>query len=210
MIEDAAQAHGSDAVSGRCGSSGIAAPFSFYPTKNLGAYGDAGMLVTSNPEIAERARMLRNYGQRTNYISEIPGENSRLDEIHAAILNVKLNRLDSWNRRRREIAAVYRRDLAGLPLGLQAESGDSNSHLFVVTTPHRDALQRHLASSGIPSLVHYPVPLPRQKAFADFEPADCPNADRLCGEVLSLPIHASLEDAEVRTVIHSIREFLEK
>jgi len=168
------------------------------------------MLVTSNPEIADRARMLRNYGQRTNYMSEIRGENSRLDEIHAAILNVKLNLLDSWNRRRREIAAVYRRELAGLPIGLQAESGDSNYHLFVVTTPHRDALLRHLASSRIPSLVHYPVPLPRQKAFAEFEPAECPNADRLCGEVLSLPIHASLRDGDVQDVIHSVREFFGK
>lgn len=207
LLEDAAQAHGSAAAWGRCGSFGAAAAFSFYPTKNLGTYGDGGMIVTSSEDVADRSRLLRNYGQRENYASEIPGDNSRLDEIHAAILRVKLKHLESWNRRRRAIAAEYRSRLHDLPLGLQAETGQSNYHLFVVTTPDRDALRRHLASLDIPSLVHYPIPLPRQKAFAAFNPAQCPNADHLCARVLSLPIHPALEDREVEKVISAVQSF---
>jgi len=210
LLEDAAQAHGSDAAWGRCGSFGDAAAFSFYPTKNLGTYGDGGMIVTSREEIANRARLLRNYGQRENYASEIPGDNSRLDEIHAAILRVKLKKLEGWNRRRRAIAAVYRAAFAELPIGLQAETGQSNYHLFVVTTPERDALRRHLASLDIPSLVHYPIPLPRQNAFAEFSPAKCPRADLLCSRVLSLPMHASLTDGEVEKVVEVVRGFFKK
>src|SRR5688572_24700856 len=162
LIEDAAQAHGSDASWGRCGSFGSAAAFSFYPTKNLGAYGDGGMIVTSDRAIAERAHLIRNYGQRENYSSEILGDNSRLDELHAAILRVKLKKLDVWNSRRREIAGLYRKEFAGLPVRLQREQGRSNYHLFVVATPERDALRQHLQSQDIPSAIHYPIPLPRQ------------------------------------------------
>jgi len=207
IMEDAAQAHGSDAVWGRCGSFGDAAAFSFYPTKNLGTYGDGGMVVTSREELADRCRLLRNYGQRQNYASEIPGDNSRLDEIHAAILRVKLRSLENWNRRRRAIAAKYRAAFRNLPVGMQAETGQSNYHLFVVTTPKRDALGHHLASQDIPSLVHYPTPLPRQKAFAEFNPAKCPHADLLCSRVLSLPMHPSLADFEVEKVISGVRSF---
>ena len=207
ILEDACQAHGSEGPWGRCGSFGVAAAFSFYPTKNLGTYGDGGMLVTSDRGIAERARLLRNYGQRENYSSEVLGDNSRLDELHAAILRVKLKRLDAWNRRRREIAQVYREAFGSLPLGVQAESGKSNYHLFVVTTPRRDELRRRLASMDIPSLVHYPVPLPRQNAFAEFNPAHCPKADQVCSRVLSLPIHAALSDHDVQRVIDAVRGF---
>jgi len=210
ILEDAAQAHGSTAPWGRCGSFGRAAAFSFYPTKNLGTYGDGGMLVTSSEEIADRAKLLRNYGQRENYASEIPGDNSRLDEIHAAILRLKLKSLDAWNRRRRAIAEMYRSELRDLPLGLQAETGQSNYHLFVVTTPQRDVLRRYLAEKEIPTIVHYPIPLSRQKAFEEFEPAACPNAERLCARVLSLPMHPSLRDFEVEQVITAIREFFAK
>jgi dTDP-4-amino-4,6-dideoxygalactose transaminase len=210
IIEDACQAHGSDAKWGRCGSFGIAAAFSFYPTKNLGTYGDGGMIVTSDSEIVRRSRLLRNYGQRENYSSEILGQNSRLDELHAAILRVKLRTLDDWNRRRRQIAARYREAFADLPLGLQAESGSSNYHLFVVTTPQRDKLRAHLASSDIPALVHYPIPLHRQKAFSEFTPARCPNADMLCSRVLSLPIHAFLSEGDVERVIEGMRTFFGK
>ena len=207
MLEDAAQAHGSDAAWGRCGSFGDAAAFSFYPTKNLGTYGDGGMIVTSREDLADRCRLLRNYGQRQNYASEIPGDNSRLDEIHAAILRVKLRKLEAWNRRRRAIAARYRTALRELPIGMQAETGQSNYHLFVVTTSERDALRRHLASQEIPALVHYPIPLPRQKAFAEFDPAKCAHADALCSRVLSLPMHPSLADHEVERVISGVRSF---
>jgi dTDP-4-amino-4,6-dideoxygalactose transaminase len=207
IVEDAAQAHGARGAWGRCGAYGVAAAFSFYPTKNLGGYGDGGMLVTSNPAIAERARLLRNYGQRENYASEILGINSRLDEIQAAILSIKLKRLDGWNSRRRKIAAFYRESLGELPLRLQAETGESNSHLFVVVTPERDALRRHLSDRGIPTLIHYPIPLPRQKAFAAFNPASCPNADRICAGVLSLPMSPGLSDDDARRVADGLRDF---
>src|SRR5262245_61349216 len=163
ILEDAAQAHGSDASWGRCGSFGLAAAFSFYPTKNLGTYGDAGMLVTSDYAVAEKARLLRNYGQRENYYCEMVGHNSRLDEIHAAILRVALKKLNDWNRRRREIAAVYREELKNLPIAVQAQTGMSNYHIFAITVPERDKLRAHLADEGVPTLVHYPLPLHRQR-----------------------------------------------
>jgi dTDP-4-amino-4,6-dideoxygalactose transaminase len=209
LIEDAAQAHGSDAAWGRCGSFGRAAAFSFYPTKNLGGYGDGGMIVTSDTALATRARLLRNYGQRENYSSEILGDNSRLDELQAAILRVKLKRLDAWNRRRRDIAAIYRKAFADLPVTLQRETGRSNYHLFVLATADRDALRQHLQAQGVPAAIHYPIPLPRQKALSEFAarlPA-CPQADRLCAQVLSLPIHGSLEDHDVERVIASVQGF---
>jgi len=210
VLEDAAQAHGSDANWGRCGSFGLAAAFSFYPTKNLATYGDGGMLVTSDPSIAEAAKLLRNYGQRENYSSKIIGENSRLDELHAAILRVNLRRLDEWNNRRRAIAEKYREAFHELPLGLQAETGKSNGHLFVVTTVHRDGLRRYLEECDVPTLIHYPVPLHRQKAFLEFGPARCPNAELLCSRVLSLPMHAFLSDADVARVIESVHEFFKR
>lgn len=209
LIEDACQAHGSEAAWGRCGSFGVAAAFSFYPTKNLGGYGDGGMIVTSDRTIAERAHLLRNYGQRENYASEVFGDNSRLDELQAAILRVKLKRLEVWNSRRREIAGVYRKAFADLPVALQRERGRSNYHLFVVATPDRDALRQHLLSQDVPTAIHYPTPLPRQKAFAELPkpPAKCPVADRLCSQVLSLPMHASLADHEVDRVVAAVRSF---
>jgi dTDP-4-amino-4,6-dideoxygalactose transaminase len=190
MLEDAAQAHGSDAKWGRCGTFGRAAAFSFYPTKNLGTYGDGGMIVTSDPGVAAMSRLLRNYGQIENYRSEILGENSRLDELHAAILQVKLRKLDQWNNSRRAVAAKYREAFRDLPIGLQVETGSSNYHLFVVTSAHRDKIRAHLGELNIPTLIHYPHPLHRQTAFAEFQPARCPNADLLCSRVLSLPMHA--------------------
>jgi len=210
ILEDAAQAHGSYANWGRCGGFGLVAAFSFYPTKNLGTYGDGGMIVTSDFAIAKSARLLRNYGQRENYMSESLGENSRLDELHAAILRVKLRKLDQWNSRRRAIAAKYREAFEGLPIGLQSETGTSNYHLFVITLQNRDKLRAHLADLDIPTLVHYPHPLHRQNAFAEFQPGRCPNADLLCSRALSLPMHAFLTDVEVDRVIEGVREFVKK
>jgi dTDP-3-amino-3,4,6-trideoxy-alpha-D-glucose transaminase len=210
VLEDAAQAHGSRASWGRCGSFGAAAAFSFYPTKNLGTYGDGGMIVTSSVSLADRCRLLRDYGQRENYASEIIGRNSRLDEIHAAILQVKLKRLDTWNRRRADIATRYRTAFANLPLTMQAETGTCNYHLFVVVTSARDRLKEHLRSLDIPTLVHYPIPLPRQKAFLDFSPARCPNADMVCSRVLSLPIHASMTDSDTERVIEAVQTFFKR
>jgi dTDP-4-amino-4,6-dideoxygalactose transaminase len=210
IVEDAAQAHGSDAAWGRCGCFGRAAAFSFYPTKNLGTYGDGGMIVTSQEDIAEKARLLRNYGQHETYSSEILGDNSRLDEVHAAILRVELRKLDGWNRRRRTIAAVYRDAFRELPVGMQSEAGKSNCHLFVITTSQRDKLRAYLAENDIPALIHYPVPLHRQRAFAEFNPERCPNADQICSRVLSLPMHAFLTDPEVQKIIEAVREFFRR
>jgi len=211
LIEDAAQAHGSDASWGRCGSFGAAAAFSFYPTKNLGTYGDGGMIVTSNAEVARLSRLLRNYGQRENYAAEILGDNSRLDELHAAILRVKLKRLDSSNRRRREIAASYRAAFADLPLAMQKETGRSNYHLFVVATSEREALRQHLQAHDVPTAIHYPTPLHRQTAFESLRPSSrsshCPNAEQLCARVLSLPMHAHLAPHDVDRVVSAVRSF---
>lgn len=207
VLEDAAQAHGSNASWGRCGSFGRAAAFSFYPTKNLGTYGDGGMIVTSDANVAKQCRLLRNYGQQENYSCDILGQNSRLDEIHAAVLRVKLRKLEEWNNRRRAVAAEYRAAFAGLPLAMQAETGSSNWHLFVVATLHRDHLRAHLTDLKIPTLVHYPIPLHRQKAFAEFNTGYCPNADLLCSRVLSLPMHAFLSDGEIERVIEGVRGF---
>jgi dTDP-4-amino-4,6-dideoxygalactose transaminase len=210
IVEDAAQAHGAEAAWGKCGSFGYAGAFSFYPTKNLGTYGDGGMIVTSEATITEKSRLLRNYGQREDYSSDIIGENSRLDELHAAILQVQLRRLDQWNRRRRAIAALYTKAFRELPLRMQTETGKSSYHLFVVTTPERDKLRAYLADREIPSLVHYPVPLHRQKAFADFSPGRCPNADQLCSKVLSLPMHAFLSETDVGRVIEAVQGFFSR
>ena len=210
IIEDAAQAHGSDAPWGRCGSFGAAAAFSFYPTKNLGTYGDGGMVVTSDTGIAGRVRLLRNYGQREGYSSEVQGENSRLDELHAAILHVQLRKLDEWNRRRRSIARMYAEAFRELPVRMQLETGKSNYHLFVITTSQRDKLRAYLAEHSIPTAIHYPVPLHRQPAFAEFNQHQCPNADQICSRILSLPMHAFLSDTDVGQVIEAICGFFNR
>jgi dTDP-4-amino-4,6-dideoxygalactose transaminase len=207
ILEDAAQAHGSDASWGRCGAFGRAAAFSFYPTKNLATYGDGGMIVTSDLRLAKQCRLIRNYGQYQNYSSDILGQNSRLDELHAAILRVKLRKLEDWNTRRRRVAKRYRAAFSELPVGMQAETGSSNCHLFVVTSPERDELRAYLSDLNIPTLVHYPIPLHRQKAFSEFTPARCPNADLLCSRVLSLPMHAFLTDGEIDRVIEGVQSF---
>lgn len=210
LIEDAAQAHGSAGPWGMCGSFGVAAAFSFYPTKNLGAYGDGGMVVTSEAKIAEQARLLRNYGQREQYSSDIFGVNSRLDELHAAMLRIKLKKLEEWNRKRRQIAARYREGLRDLPLTMQAGRGSSNYHLFVVLTPQRDQLRIFLASRRVPTLIHYPVPLHVQPAFAQFNRGGLPNAERLSSSVLSLPIHAHMSPEDADYVIGCIRDFFKR
>jgi len=168
------------------------------------------MLVTSDARIAEKSRLLRNYGQRESYSSEILGDNSRLDELHAAVLQVQLRRIDEWNQRRRAMARVYGEAFRELPLGMQSETGKSNYHLFVVTTPERDKLRAYLADRDIPTLIHYPIPLHRQPAFAEFNPDRCPNADQFCSRVLSLPIHAFLSDTDVGKVIEAVREFFSR
>lgn len=165
------------------------------------------MIVTSNPDIAERSKLLRNYGQDESGLSMIIGQNSRLDELHAAVLRIQLKKLDEWNDLRRSIAKHYREAFADLPVNFQAETGKGNYHLFVVTTPRRDRLRLHLRSLNIPTLVHYPIPLHRQHAFAEFDPDPCPNAERLCSQALSLPMHPFLSVTDQEQVIDGVRSF---
>ena len=211
VVEDAAQAHGS-LVGGRSvGAWGDAGAFSFYPTKNLGAVGDAGLVATRDASLAARLRRLRNYGEESRYRNVEHGTNSRLDEIQAAVLRVKLRRLAAWNARRRELAALYGELLAGLPLVLPADHPGHVYHLYVVRTPRRDALRARLAAQGIGSDVHYATPLHLQPAFRElgYRAGDFPVAERLAREVLSLPLHPLLSDPEAREVARAVRGFFE-
>ncbi len=196
VIEDCAQSHGASIGSRKTGSFGAAAAFSFYPTKNLGALGDGGAIATNDRGIAERARLLREYGWKERYVSEIPGLNTRLDELQAAILRVKLRYLDAGNARRREIAAAYS---AGLRLPI--EDAGHVYHQYVIRSRERDALRAGLAASGIGTLVHYPVPVHLQPAYAGLERGALPETESAAREVVSLPMYPELEDVDVARVI---------
>ena len=208
VIEDCAQAHGAAVGDQRVGTWGTAAAFSFYPTKNLGAIGDGGAVATNEARIAEQVRLLRQYGWRERYISDQAGKNSRLDEIQAAILRVKLARLDADNRRRQELAAHYRRGLAGTRLVLPAVVAGCEPvwHQFTVRTPDRDALRAHLAAAGLQTSILYPVPIHHQPAYRD-ERLHLPVTEQACRELLCLPMHAGLETADVEAVCARIVEW---
>ena len=192
VLEDAAQAHGAKYKGRRTGALGGAGAFSFYPSKNLGALGDAGAVVTDDAELAGRIRALRNYGSTERYINPVQGGNSRLDEMQAACLRVKLPHLDGWNARRRQQAQAYRATLASTGLGLPygARTDESVWHLFVVRSRERDRLQQALRTAGIDTLIHYPKPPHLQGAYAKlgFDKGAFPLAEALASEVLSLPI----------------------
>jgi dTDP-3-amino-3,4,6-trideoxy-alpha-D-glucose transaminase len=209
VVEDCCQAHLATAGGRPVGTIGIASAFSFYPTKNLGAFGDAGAVVTRDAALADRIRRLRNGGQTDRYRHESAGVNSRLDEIQAAILRARLPRLAGWTSRRRALAAAYRAALAGAPVDVPQECDAGHVyHLFVVRsrdTRARADLQAQLAATGIETLIHYPVPIPRQPALAATQPADCPVAARACDEVLSLPLYPSLGDADIGRVATAIQ-----
>ncbi len=208
VVEDCCQAHLATSDGRPVGTIGVAGAFSFYPTKNLGALGDGGAVVTSDRALAERVRRLRNGGQTDRYHHEEPGINSRLDDIQAAVLRARLPRLSAWTERRRALAARYRVQLAGAPVELLPERDQGHVyHLFVVATGDRDALQAHLAADGVETLVHYPVSIPQQPALAAQRPADCPVAARLCGAILSLPLHPALRDEEVDEVAAAVHAF---
>jgi dTDP-4-amino-4,6-dideoxygalactose transaminase len=212
VVEDAAQAHGARYQGARVGGLGDAAVFSFYPSKNLGAYGDAGAIVTNDAALAGKARMLRHGGQRHTYQHEMLGTNSRLDEIQAAILRVKLPHLDGWNKRRRALAARYGaglRDYAELVLPDAPEEVEHAYHLYVVRTSPRDALRDYLAGAGVTSSVHYPLGVHRQKAYAHlgYQAGSCPNAEKTAAEILSLPAFPQLSDHETEQIIRLIRFF---
>ncbi|MGE0372456.1 MAG: DegT/DnrJ/EryC1/StrS family aminotransferase [Gammaproteobacteria bacterium] len=211
VIEDAAQAHGARYKGRRAGSLGDAAGFSFYPGKNLGAIGDGGAVTTNDAGLAERIRMLRNYGSVRKYHHEATGFNSRLDELQAAILRVKLKRLDEWNDRRRRLAAAYLKELdgslPGLPWG--PDWAEPVWHLFVVRVARRAALQASLSAQGIETMVHYPVPPHAQAAYAHMglAPGSLPIAEAIHREVVSLPMGPHLELAAARRVAAALRQF---
>jgi dTDP-4-amino-4,6-dideoxygalactose transaminase len=211
VLEDSAQAHGARFRGGRAGSFGHASAWSFYPGKNLGALGDGGAITTNDPEIADRVRVLRNYGSRTKYVNEVRGVNSRLDDIQAAMLEVKLASLDDWNTRRRSCAAFYSRNLADTPLELPhvPEGHVPAWHLFVVRTPERSQLQAALRDDGIDTLVHYPHPPHRQPAYADTSLASLalPISEQMHREVLSLPIGPHLTSEQQHRVVEATQRY---
>ena len=210
VIEDAAQAHGAAAGNRRAGSLGRAAAFSFYPTKNLGALGDGGAVTTDDDALAERIRMLRNYGSKVKYEHELLGTNSRLDELQAALLSAKLPGLDGKNAKRRALARRYTASLRGCP-GVVAPPEDSEGeesvwHLYVIRSARRDALREALAREGIATLVHYPISCRRQEAYAGRHfAADLGQSDRLAAEVLSLPLWPEMADSDVDHVAAAVQ-----
>jgi len=205
VIEDAAQAHGARYHGRRVGGLGDAAGFSFYPGKNLGALGDGGAVVTNDADLAERVRVLRNYGSRVKYHNEVKGFNSRLDELQAALLRVKLPVLDAWNERRRAAAARYLDGLAGSELGLPyvPKWAEPVWHLFVVRHPQRDALQQRLQQAGIGTMIHYPIPPHLQPAYAElgYGAGAFPISEAIHREVLSLPMGPQLTAAQQGRVL---------
>jgi dTDP-3-amino-3,4,6-trideoxy-alpha-D-glucose transaminase len=211
LIEDACQAHGSRLKGRALGTSGNASGFSFYPTKNLGALGDAGMVVTSDHSCHERVRKLRHGGQSRAYWHELPGFNSRLDEIQAAVLRGRLARLESKNERRREMADRYDQAFAGLSLAVLPVSAAllPNRHLYPVRTPQREKLRAYLSAQGVETLVHYPVPLHLQPALRQFvlPGQEFPVADKAAREVFSLPLYPELTEEEQQHVIRCVRGF---
>ncbi len=213
VLEDAAQAHGA-AYRGRpAGSLGRAGAFSFYPSKNLGAYGDAGAVTTDDDGIAQRLTRLRNYGERERYHHSELGFNSRLDEIQAAVLRAKLPHLDRWNEARRRLAARYESRLAGLPIRWIAEAPGRRHirHLCIARVENRDGLRRHLAGLGIQTQIHYPIPIHLQEAyrFLGGKPGDYPVAERIASEICTLPLYPEMgEDAQDR-VIEGIRTWFQ-
>ena len=209
IIEDCCQAHLATCGGRPVGSFGVASAYSFYPTKNLGALGDGGAITTPSADMAARLRRLRNGGQIDRYHHREFGVNSRLDEMQAAILRGRLTWLPQWTAQRRELAADYRRRLQGAPIVVPAEHDAGHVyHLFPILSERRDALQAHLKSRGVETLIHYPVPIPRQPALASERPAPCPVADRVCARVLSLPLHPGMsahDVAEVASAVHDYR-----
>jgi dTDP-4-amino-4,6-dideoxygalactose transaminase len=205
VVEDCAQAHGARWKGRRVGAWGTLAAFSFYPTKNLGALGDGGAVFTRDPALAKRVRLLREYGWRERYVAELPARNSRLDEIQAAILRVKLRYLDQENALRRTIAETYHHHLADTPLRLPATSplAEQVYHQFAIRLPEREALRTHLESLGIMAAALYPVPVHRQPAYTD-RATHLPETEKACAEVLCLPCHPSLGDADVARVSDAI------
>ncbi len=213
LVEDCAQCHGARYGEKRLGSIGDIACFSSYPTKNLGALGDGGAIVTSDAELAQRCKLIREYGWAERYVSHIPGQNSRLDELQAAVLRVKLAALDADNQKRADIAARYDRALAGAGLVLPKRRPNTSHvfHLYVLRSQKRDALLESLKQAEVGALIHYPVPVHRQKAYAGRVRGgeSLPETERAALEVLSLPMYPELTNDEVDRVVSAVKRFTE-
>jgi dTDP-4-amino-4,6-dideoxygalactose transaminase len=211
LIEDACQAHGAEYRGKKAGSFGALGCFSFYPTKNLGAYGDGGAVVTDDRKLAEKVRLLRCYGEKQKYHHLLKGTNSRLDEVQAAILRVKLKYLDQWNEARRNKACAYDTLLSSLPVIRPIEKKPARHiyHLYVVRTRKRDRLQAFLKGRGIDTLIHYPIPIHLQKAYQElgYRRGDLPWTERCSHEVLSLPFFPEMTEAEMEEVANGIHSF---
>jgi len=208
VVEDCCQAHLATCDGQPVGSFGVAAAYSFYPTKNLGALGDGGAITTSDAALAAKVKRLRNGGQADRYHHAEMGVNSRLDEIQAAILSARLPYLARWTNARREVAGQYRRLLAGAPVDVPPECDSGHVyHLLPILSPSRDRLQAWLRDLGIETLIHYPVPIPRQPALASEHPEACPVADRVCSRILSVPLYPGIPESEVEQVVNAIFRF---
>ncbi|MBI3599604.1 MAG: DegT/DnrJ/EryC1/StrS family aminotransferase [Nitrospinae bacterium] len=212
VIEDCAQSFGTEYKNKKTGGIGNAGAFSFFPSKNLGGYGDGGMVVTDDGDIAEKVRMLRAHGSRQKYIHQVIGYNSRLDEIQAAILRIKLKKIDMWNEMRRKHAVIYNSLLKGLPVKLS----DSNNrehiyHVYTIRIKKRDDCIKFLSENGISSAVHYPVTIPAQEAYKHlgYKESDLPNSYQAAREVLSLPMFPEMEKGEIETICKAIKRFIE-
>ncbi len=211
IIEDACQAHGAEYKGKKVGSIGDIGCFSFYPTKNLGAYGDAGMIVTNNEELALKFKLYRNYGQRKRYYHNFIGINSRLDEIQAAILRVKLKYLDNWNNKRRKNANLYDELLeeSNVITPIEKEYAKHIYHLYVIRSKNRDKLKDYLDKHEIQTYIHYPIPVHQSKAYLEYKKIyKLPVTERICNEILSLPMHPWLTKEEIESISELIQQFL--
>lgn len=206
LFEDCAQSHGARTAGRMTGTWGVIAAFSFYPTKNLGALGDGGMVVSDDPALARRVRLLREYGWRERYVSDVHGWNSRLDPLQAAILRLRLKHLEADNARRREIAARYTQALGHIVRTPPNSDSHAVFHQYVIRHPERDRLREALAARGIGAAIHYPVPVHQQPGYRHLA-RRLPVTERACGEILSLPIYPELTDEEVDRVIEAIGEY---
>ena len=213
VLEDSAQAHGAQIGGVKAGNWGDASGFSFYPGKNLGALGDAGAITTNNEELASMLRAIRNYGSHEKYKNLVPGVNSRLDEIQAALLDIKLKFLDQETEHRRKIANMYLTEITNLEVSLPLYEVDAMQykqhvwHLFVIRTKNREALQKHLADNGVQTLIHYPIPPHKQQAYKEWNDLSYPISEQIHDEVMSLPIGPTLGLDEVNTVITLLNSF---
>jgi len=211
LIEDCAQSIGAVYRGRKVGSFGDISCFSFYPTKNLGAYGDAGAIVTNSKKLFEKVKLARMYGEKERYESVLVGQNSRLDELQAAVLRTKMKYLADWNKKRRNIAKIYREEFKDLPIKIvkETESGESVYHLFVISVKDRQKLIDYLKTKNIDTGVHYPIPVHTTKSFLSlgYKKGDFPISEDACRNVLSLPINSQLSDSDVEYVISRVKNF---